>query len=207
MRRPPAGRAVPRPDRPRVVLPPPATRQGLSPPSCNPLSANRLVVSVPGATSSGSLDTKPAVIRHREPRRTLPRRRWSRISHSRRLRVAAAVSLLLHVVVGLLLLVTVRYEPKPELLPPPSAVTMLFDHGRRTGPTLPEPQPDTWRRRHRRPRQRRPQAHRSRFHRRRGRAAQADAATEANGLRPVPPPACRTAGRASGAGATAARAG
>jgi len=46
-------------------------------------------------------------------------------------------------VIGVLLLVTMRRETRPELLPPPAPVTMLFESGRRDGPTLPEPQPDT----------------------------------------------------------------
>jgi protein TonB len=62
-----------------------------------------------------------------------PRRR------SRRIRFAVLISLLIHVVIGVLLLVTIRREEKPELLPPPSAVTMLFESGRKNGPTLPNP--------------------------------------------------------------------
>ena len=62
-----------------------------------------------------------------------PRRR------SRRIRLAILISLLIHVAIGLLLLVTIRREGTPELLPPPSPVTMVFESGRKTGPTLPNP--------------------------------------------------------------------
>jgi protein TonB len=58
---------------------------------------------------------------------------------SRRIRLAVLISLLIHVAIGVLLLVTIRHEGKPELLPPPSAVTMLFESGRKNGPTLPNP--------------------------------------------------------------------
>src|SRR5271165_6141543 len=56
-----------------------------------------------------------------------------------RMRPAFAVSLLIHIVIGVLLLVTIPREEKSELLPPPSPVTMVFESGRRNGPTLPEP--------------------------------------------------------------------
>src|ERR1700712_4697117 len=56
-----------------------------------------------------------------------------------RFRLAILVSLLIHAAIAVLLLVTIRRERQFELLPPPSAVTMLFESGRRTGPTLPEP--------------------------------------------------------------------
>lgn len=59
---------------------------------------------------------------------------------ARRLRLAVLVSLLIHVVIGILLLVTIRRTQEPELLPPPSAVTMLFESGRKNGPTLPNPE-------------------------------------------------------------------
>ena len=62
-----------------------------------------------------------------------PRRRpW-------RIRLAALISLLIHVAIGVSLLLTIRREGKPELLPPPSPVTMVFESGRKTGPTLPNP--------------------------------------------------------------------
>jgi protein TonB len=62
-----------------------------------------------------------------------PRRRpW-------RLRLAILISLLIHAAIGFLLLVTIRREGQPEQLPPPSAVTMLFETGRKSGPTLPNP--------------------------------------------------------------------
>ncbi|HEY1413012.1 MAG TPA: hypothetical protein VGF36_12775, partial [Rhodopila sp.] len=62
-----------------------------------------------------------------------PRRRpW-------RIRLAALISLLVHVAIGLLLLLTIPREPTSEQLPPPSEVTMLFDSGRKSGPTLPNP--------------------------------------------------------------------
>jgi protein TonB len=51
------------------------------------------------------------------------------------------VSLLIHVGIGLLLLVTLRRQPREEWLPPPAPVTMVFESGRRQGPTLPEPSP------------------------------------------------------------------
>jgi len=60
------------------------------------------------------------------------RRRW-------RIRVAVLVSVLIHALIGVVLLVTIRHEPKEEMLPPPSAVTMVFDGGRKAGPTLPSP--------------------------------------------------------------------
>ena len=66
-----------------------------------------------------------------------PRRRpW-------RIRLAIVVSLLIHVTIGVFLLVTIRRENKPELLPPPAAVTMLFESGRKSGPTLPNPDMQT----------------------------------------------------------------
>jgi periplasmic protein TonB len=58
---------------------------------------------------------------------------------ARRIRLAVAISLLIHIGIGVLLLVTFRRQERSELLPPPSAVTMLFDTGRKEGPTLPEP--------------------------------------------------------------------
>lgn len=58
---------------------------------------------------------------------------------SRRIRRAALISLLIHVVAGVLLLLTIRRERGPEQLPPPSPVTMLFESGRKQGPTLPNP--------------------------------------------------------------------
>ena len=60
---------------------------------------------------------------------------------TRRLRLAALISLLIHLAIGFLLFGTIRHEDTPELLPPPAAVTMLFETGKRTGPTLPNPQP------------------------------------------------------------------
>jgi protein TonB len=68
--------------------------------------------------------------------------RRTRLSQFRRLRIAAIVSLLIHVVIGVLLLVTIHHEKEPELLPPPAPVSMVFESGRREGPTLPEPQPN-----------------------------------------------------------------
>jgi protein TonB len=58
-----------------------------------------------------------------------------------RIGIAGTISLLIHVVIGVMLLVTIQRQERSELLPPPSAVTMLFESGRRTGPTLPEPSP------------------------------------------------------------------
>src|SRR5580700_9357522 len=57
----------------------------------------------------------------------------------RRLRLAVLISLLIHVAIGVVLLVTIRRKSTDELLPPPSPVTMLFESGRRQGPTLPNP--------------------------------------------------------------------
>lgn len=56
-----------------------------------------------------------------------------------RMRRAVLVSLLIHLMIGVLLVVTIRRKRGPELLPPPSEVTMLFDTGRKNGPTLPTP--------------------------------------------------------------------
>ena len=62
-----------------------------------------------------------------------PRRRpW-------RIRLAILISLLIHVGIGILLLVTIRRQGTPDLLPPPSPVTMVFESGRKSGPTLPNP--------------------------------------------------------------------
>ena len=66
-----------------------------------------------------------------------PRRR------PRRIRRAVLISLLIHVTIGILLLVTIRREEKEEQLPPASAVTMLFESGRKNGPTLPNPEEQT----------------------------------------------------------------
>ncbi len=62
-----------------------------------------------------------------------PRRR------SRRLRHAVVISLLIHGAIAVLLLVTIRRKGMEEMLPPPAPVTMLFETGRREGPTLPNP--------------------------------------------------------------------
>lgn len=62
-----------------------------------------------------------------------PRRR------ARRMRIAAVVSLLIHLAIAVLLLVTIPRGHKEEVLPPPAPVTMVFDAGRREGPTLPNP--------------------------------------------------------------------
>jgi periplasmic protein TonB len=62
-----------------------------------------------------------------------PRRRpW-------RLRLAVLVSLLIHGAILVLLLVTITRRETEEMLPPPAPVTMLFESGRREGPTLPNP--------------------------------------------------------------------
>ncbi len=69
-----------------------------------------------------------------------PRRR------SRRFRLAVLISLLIHAMIAVLLLVTIRRKGMEEMLPPPAPVTMLFETGRREGPTLPNPsiqQPST----------------------------------------------------------------
>lgn len=69
-----------------------------------------------------------------------PPRRWPPRRRPLRLRLAILVSLLIHIAIGGLLVVTSRREQKPEQLPPPSAVTMLFEGGRKNGPTLPDPE-------------------------------------------------------------------
>src|SRR5689334_2896552 len=56
-----------------------------------------------------------------------------------RLRSALTISLLLHGTIVVFLLLTIQHEERSELLPPPSPVTMVFESGRRTGPTLPDP--------------------------------------------------------------------
>jgi periplasmic protein TonB len=56
-----------------------------------------------------------------------------------RFRRALVLSLLLHVTIGVFLLVTIRREGRLEMLPPPAPVTMVFESGRRSGPTLPNP--------------------------------------------------------------------
>jgi periplasmic protein TonB len=58
---------------------------------------------------------------------------------SRRLRLAVLISLLIHAMIAVLLVVTIRRKGMEELLPPPAPVTMLFETGRREGPTLPNP--------------------------------------------------------------------
>jgi periplasmic protein TonB len=55
------------------------------------------------------------------------------------IRLSVLLSLLVHVAVLVALLVTINRRDKEELLPPPAPVTMLFEHGRREGPTLPNP--------------------------------------------------------------------
>ncbi|HYZ24469.1 MAG TPA: hypothetical protein VE690_20140, partial [Rhodopila sp.] len=55
------------------------------------------------------------------------------------MRRAALISLLLHLAVLVALLVSFRREERSELLPPPAPVTMVFESGRKSGPTLPEP--------------------------------------------------------------------
>ena len=59
-------------------------------------------------------------------------RRW-------RISLSALISLLIHVAIGVLLLVTIPREERSELLPPPAPVTMVFEGGRKSGPTLPQP--------------------------------------------------------------------
>src|SRR6476619_1166038 len=67
------------------------------------------------------------------------RSRRLRLRRRTRLRSALTISLLVHGTILAFLLVTIRQEEHPELLPPPSPVTMVFESGRRTGPTLPDP--------------------------------------------------------------------
>jgi hypothetical protein len=59
--------------------------------------------------------------------------------HRWRLRVAALISVLLHLSLGLALLVTIRGPKDAEMLPPPSDVTLVFETGKKGGPTTPEP--------------------------------------------------------------------
>jgi protein TonB len=59
------------------------------------------------------------------------------------MRFAVGASLLVHLLIGVLLLVTVPRKQQEEQLPPPAAVTMMFDRGRANGPTAAQPQPDT----------------------------------------------------------------
>ena len=54
---------------------------------------------------------------------------------------AWTVSLAVHLAILLLLLVTLKRKGREEWLPPPSPVTMVFESGRKEGPTLPEPSP------------------------------------------------------------------
>jgi hypothetical protein len=56
-----------------------------------------------------------------------------------RMRVSGLLSLLIHGAILVLLLVGIRRQETEEMLPPPAPVTMLFDSGRREGPTLPDP--------------------------------------------------------------------
>jgi TonB family protein len=71
------------------------------------------------------------------------RARRERLSPRRpsRLRRAIAVSVAIHVGILLLLLVIIKQKGREEYLPPPSPVTMVFQSGRKEGPTLPEPSP------------------------------------------------------------------
>jgi protein TonB len=52
---------------------------------------------------------------------------------------AWTVSLAIHLAILVLLLVTLKRGGREEMLPPPSPVTMVFESGRKEGPTLPEP--------------------------------------------------------------------
>ncbi|HEX3992964.1 MAG TPA: TonB family protein, partial [Acetobacteraceae bacterium] len=69
-----------------------------------------------------------------------PRARRSREGR-RRIAGGFAVSLLLHTVILAALLVRLKWEPEPELLPPPATVSMVFEGGRPQGPSAPEPTP------------------------------------------------------------------
>ncbi len=77
------------------------------------------------------------------PRRTQALVRVRPGWRSRLLRRAALVSLLIHLVIGALLLLRLHPEGEQEMLPPPAPVSMLFESGRRQGPTLPQPNPQT----------------------------------------------------------------
>jgi TonB family protein len=58
-----------------------------------------------------------------------------------RLRRAIAVSLAIHAGILLLLLVIIKHKGREEWLPPPAPVTMVFESGRKEGPSVPEPSP------------------------------------------------------------------
>lgn len=120
-----------------------SSRPGNPPSGC--ATSERAPSAGPDATGDQPGPAHRGPIRGRRPKswRRPARRPRPRFIRPVRLRIGTAISLLIHVVLGLLLLVSVRHEQKPEALPPPSAVTMLFDNGNKTGPTLPQPQPDT----------------------------------------------------------------
>lgn len=83
-------------------------------------------------TGRRPLRAYPARLRRRPPRRRL----------ARRLRVATAISLLLHLLALVLLLVTIPVHEREEFAPPASPVTMVFEKGNRNGPSAPEPTPE-----------------------------------------------------------------
>jgi periplasmic protein TonB len=68
----------------------------------------------------------------------LVQRRYSRW----RLRASVVVSILVHALIFALLLLTIRRNEVPEELPPPSPVAMVFESGRKEGPSVPKPTPD-----------------------------------------------------------------
>ena len=57
----------------------------------------------------------------------------------RRIAGGFAISLLLHIAVLVALLPHLQRQSEPDLLPPPSTVSMVFEGGRPEGPTTPEP--------------------------------------------------------------------
>jgi len=59
----------------------------------------------------------------------------------RRIAGSFAASLLLHTVILGALLVRLKWQPEPEPLPPPAAVSMIFEGGRPQGPSSPESTP------------------------------------------------------------------
>src|SRR6185437_16586379 len=84
---------------------------------------------------AGRVPPATAITEKRRPLIVLrPFSRW-------RIRASAVVSILVHVLIFALLLPTIRREEAPEELPPPSPVAMVFEHGRKEGPSVPTPTP------------------------------------------------------------------
>jgi TonB family protein len=68
-----------------------------------------------------------------------PRRRGG--EQRRRIAGGFGVSLLLHALVLLALVLRLKWEPEPEILPPPATVDMVFEGGKPAGPTTETPTP------------------------------------------------------------------